>query len=377
MHNLIYWSPCLGNVGTIKSTINSAVSFKKYSKNEFSVKIINACGEWNNNKEFFKKNNVEVVDLAFNYFKYLPQGGYLKSRISYIIIFLISFIPLTIYLKKQKNSFFIAHLITSLPLFLSFFFKKNIKFVLRISGYPRLNFLRFFFWKIIFKKIYLVTCPTTELQKKIINLNFVEINKIKYLPDAIIDISDFLKKKSEKIDLPNNKKFILNVGRLTKQKNQLYLIKEIKEFLNQNKDYDLIIIGEGELKNNLNNEIINLGLEKRIHLLGHLNNPYPYMKLSSAFILSSLWEEVGFVIVESALSNCTIISSNCASGPTEFLLNGEAGYLFENNKIGELSKLIKNINVDNYKKKVLAKKSCLKYTKFRHYIKFKSILNEN
>ena len=223
----------------------------------------------------------------------------------------------------------------------------------------------------------MVTCPTTELQKKIINLNFVEYNKIKYLPDAIINISDFLKKKVEKIDLPNNKKFILNVGRLTKQKNQLYLIKEIKEFLNQNKDYDLIIIGEGELKNKLNNEIINLGLEKRIHLLGHLNNPYPYMKLSSAFILSSLWEEVGFVIVESALSNCTIISSNCPSGPTEFLLNGEAGYLFENNKIGELSKLIKNINIDNYKKKVLAKKNCLKYTKFRHYIKFKSILNEN
>ncbi len=377
MHNLIYWSPCLGNVGTIKSTINSAVSFKKYSKNEFSVKIINACGEWNNDKEFFKKNNVEVVDLAFNYFKYLPQDGYFRSRISYIIIFIISFIPLTIYLKKQKNSFFISHLITSLPLFLSLFFKKNIKFILRISGYPKLNFLRFFFWKIIFKKIHLVTCPTTELQKKIINLNFTEHHKIKYLPDAIIDISDFLKKKSEKIDLPNNKKFILNVGRLTKQKNQLYLIKEINEFLNQNKDYDLIIIGEGELKNNLNDEIINLGLEKRIHLLGHLNNPYPYMKLSSAFILSSLWEEVGFVIVESALSNCTIISSNCPSGPTEFLLNGEAGYLFENNKIGELGKLIKNINVDNFKKKVLAKKSCLKYTKFRHYIKFKSILNEN
>ena len=101
------------------------------------------------------------------------------------------------------------------------------------------------------------------------------------------------------------------------------------------------------------------------------------MKLSSAFILSSLWEEVGFVIVESALSNSVILSSNCPNGPTEFLLNGEAGYLFENNKIGELSKLIKNINVDNYKKKVLAKKNCLKYTKFRHYLKFKSILNEN
>ena len=42
---IIYWSPCLNPVGTIKSTINSAVSLSKYSK-DYEVTIINACGEW-------------------------------------------------------------------------------------------------------------------------------------------------------------------------------------------------------------------------------------------------------------------------------------------------------------------------------------------
>ena len=55
------------------------------------------------------------------------------------------------------------------------------------------------------------------------------------------------------------------------------------------------------------------------------------MKNSKLFILSSLWEEIGFVIVEAASCNVNILSSNCKNGPKEFLLNGKAGYLFENN----------------------------------------------
>ena len=52
------------------------------------------------------------------------------------------------------------------------------------------------------------------------------------------------------------------------------------------------------------------------------------MKNSKAFILSSLWEEVGFVIVEAAICNTFVISSNCRNGPKEFLMDGKAGFLF-------------------------------------------------
>ena len=55
MKKICYWAPCLDNVGTYKAVINSAISISKYSKNSLQVYIINACGEWNSKKFFFKK----------------------------------------------------------------------------------------------------------------------------------------------------------------------------------------------------------------------------------------------------------------------------------------------------------------------------------
>ena len=56
-----------------------------------------------------------------------------------------------------------------------------------------------------------------------------------------------------------------------------------------------------------------------------------YMKNCEIFVLSSLWEEVGFVIVEAAMSNAYVISSDCPNGPKEFLNDGKNGLLFKNN----------------------------------------------
>ena len=51
---IYYWSPCLYKVGTYKSTINSAISLAKYSHKKNKIRVINSCGEWNEQKEFFK-----------------------------------------------------------------------------------------------------------------------------------------------------------------------------------------------------------------------------------------------------------------------------------------------------------------------------------
>ena len=97
---IIYWSPCLNPVGTIKSTINSAVSLSKYSK-DYEVTIINACGEWDKFVKDLENNSVNVIKLNFSYFKFLPKRGYLGSRFSYILIYLFSFFPLLFFLKKK------------------------------------------------------------------------------------------------------------------------------------------------------------------------------------------------------------------------------------------------------------------------------------
>jgi len=378
---IFYWSPCLNPVGTVISTLNSAIALSKYGR-DYDVSIINACGEWDNYKDEIKKNSINLINFKFKYFKCLPKTGFIGSRISYIIIFILSFFPLIFLLKNRKPDFIILHLITSLPLFILNFFKLKTKFILRISGYPRLNLLRKFFWKKVSKKLELTTCPTLGLRSKLLNNNIFETDKIVYLPDAILNYDKFkiIKKKFSIVKGFSDKKVILSVGRLTKQKNFSYLINEFYKFENVNKDYILCIIGEGEERENLEKIIQKLNLTNKVFLIGYRNDIYDCMQNSEIFVLSSLWEEVGFVIVEAAINNLYIISSNCPNGPNEFLNEGKNGLLFNSNTKDELLKCFLEYTKFSEKKifedKVKLKNNALHYTKFRHYIKLKNILNK-
>ena len=86
-YKIIFWSPCLNKVGTLKSSIYSAISLSRYFNNKFEVSIINSCGEWNDYLKIFEKEKIKVIDLGHNYFKYLPKEGFFFSRISYKYLF--------------------------------------------------------------------------------------------------------------------------------------------------------------------------------------------------------------------------------------------------------------------------------------------------
>ena len=113
-----------------------------------------------------------MINLNFYYFKFLPKRGFAASRLSYILIFILLFVPLIILLKRHKPEIIFLHLITSLPLTILKIFKFNTKFILRISGYPKLNFIRKMFWKLVSDKITRITCPTYDLKK---NLEILDI----------------------------------------------------------------------------------------------------------------------------------------------------------------------------------------------------------
>ena len=115
--------------------------------------------------------------------------------------------------------------------------------------------------------------------------------------------------------------------------------------------------------------------------MGFNRNIYLYMKKAKAFILSSLWEDPGFVIIEAALSNLFVISSDCKNGPNEFLLNGKAGLLYSSDKKNKLKESLNFFEKMNHSQvnlmKLRAKKNCFKYTLFRHHIFLKKIFNSN
>ena len=168
-------------------------------------------------------------------------------------------------------------------------------------------------------------------------MNIFPENKLKILYDPILQI------KKIKKELDNNKKFsfydkkyFLNIGRLTKQKTQILLIKAFSEILVNNRNLILLIVGEGEERANLEKYIKSKNLNNNIFLIGHVENVYPYIKKSLAVISSSKWEDPGAVMIEASFCNKNVISSNCPNGPEEFLSYGKSGYLFKNNNQKDL-----------------------------------------
>tara|TARA_Y100000591_G_C21805249_1_gene684461 strand:- start:584 stop:1687 length:1104 start_codon:yes stop_codon:yes gene_type:complete len=363
-------------VGTLYSTINSAISIKNYSKENFEPIIINSCGEWDDHIKIIKEHKIKIISFyKLNFFKYLPKKGIIGSRFSYLVIFFFSFLPLLRLTFKNSNDILIAHLITSLPLSLASIFNTKIKIILRISGYPKLNFIRYWFWKFCSSKISYVTCPTNSTLEKIRSLNLFPQKKIVYLQDAIININNY---KSQITTNKKKEKYILAVGRLTRQKNFLYLLEEFEKFLKINKKYKLIILGDGDQKKNLQKFSELKNIRNSVEFKGQVDNVYDFMKSAEIFVLTSLWEDPGFVIIEAGFCNLFVISSDCPNGPKEFLKNGEAGILFKSNtKSGLLNSLIEFENMskeEKMKKKIKLKKKAKKYSIFHHYKVLKDII---
>ena len=160
---------------------------------------------------------------------------------------------------------------------------------------------------------------------------------------------------------------------MTNQKNQKLLIEFFRNQLRENKSLLLYIIGEGEKKEELKKLIFKYKLEKNIFLLGYQKNIYSYLLRSKAVIISSLWEDPGAVMIEAAFCNIPVISSDCKSGPKEFLMNSQAGYLFENNNINSLKKQFSKFNNEDEnvitQKTLLAKINSKNYSLFNHFKK--------
>ena len=382
---IFYWSPFISKVATVSSVIRSAESILKYSKkkNNINVAIIDAIGEWKNYRKIINPK-IEIINLSKkNISESLPKVGFFKSRLSYALIFALTFFKLLNLINKEKPDYIIAHLLTSLPIFLTLIIKNKTKVIIRISGLPKLNLVRYIFWKLFSKKIYRVTCPTTLTYEYLKKINIFDQNKLFVLRDPVIQLHEFLKKKNEKIeDLKIEKNnLIISIGRLTRQKNLILLIRAFKKILIKYPNYHLLLLGEGEQKKLLTEETKKLKIQERISFLGYQKNVYKYLLNSDCFILTSLWEDPGFVILEAALSNTLVISSNCPNGPNEILSNGQNGFLFQNNNLSDLLNKFdefKNSTEDELnKKKLFAKKQIKMFTQFAHFKSLRNIINLN
>ena len=365
---IYYWSPFLGRIATIRSVVNSMIGLKRNYGKHYKVNLVNCYGEWNSFSSRLKKEKINLLNLQKKINLNIDTHGFLFSRLMYFLTLVISYNKLKNLLIKKQPNYLIVHLLTYIPFIIYLNNNLKTKLILRISGKPKLNLFRSLLWKISNKNISIVFCPTIETMNYLKNKKIFDKKKLRFLPDPVLFEEDIKKLSKEKNDLKlNSRSFFLNIGRLTKQKNHELLINLYKKYEIKEK---LLIIGDGELKSHLVEMIRKLNLEKKIFLLNHRKNIFYYIKKAKAVIVASLWEDPGFVMIESAYLKKLVICSNCPSGPKEFIGKNKGGFLFNSNSLISLKNSIKSFsstNKDNLNKKILyAKKKSKIYTIENH-----------
>ena len=154
----------------------------------------------------------------------------------------------------------------------------------------------------------------------------------------------------------------------------MFLCDAFNKILSKYPKYKLLIAGEGEDYKKLRNYIINKKIEKNIELIGFKKNIFPYLINSKGFILSSLWEDPGFVLIEAAYCRVPIFSSDTKPGPIEIIKNNFNGTIFKNNDIIDFFEKFDLFIKNSKNKKIILEnlKFSKKFTLFDHY----KILND-
>lgn len=157
------------------------------------------------------------------------------------------------------------------------------------------------------------------------------------------------KKIQENIDLNQIKSYdICFVGRLTKQKNPLRFISIIYELSKKYPDIKVVMLGDGELKEQCKNKIKKLSLEKNIIMKGFVENPYKEMIKSKIFCLTSDWEGYGLVVFEALSLGLPVVTTNV--GGISSIINEKCGFFCRENEefINKISTLLENDNYIRY-----------------------------
>jgi N-acetylgalactosamine-N,N'-diacetylbacillosaminyl-diphospho-undecaprenol 4-alpha-N-acetylgalactosaminyltransferase len=160
-----------------------------------------------------------------------------------------------------------------------------------------------------------------------------------------IDIDQISMKVNVKIELDYD--YIISAGSFdTKEKQFDKLILAYSKSILPKMNIALVILGDGVRKEELMQIAKTNNVGDKVFLLGFKKNPYKYFSKAKFFVLSSKYEGMPMVLLESLASGIPVISFDCLTGPKEIIENGYNGLLIENQNIDKLiegiDKMIKN-----------------------------------
>lgn len=194
-----------------------------------------------------------------------------------------------------------------------------------------------------------IICVSNGTKKSVLSLYPQLEDKLQVIYNPI-DKEQIIMNASVPIQISKDKTTIVCVGRLVYQKGYNVLLQAHKELINEGIEHQVIVLGEGNLENELKKQILELNLQESFTLLGYRENPYPYIKAADIYVLPSIFEGFSLSLVEAMVLGKPCIATRCV-GPTE-ILNDEYGLLVEPGEMESLKqsmkKLIENKELQEY-----------------------------
>ena len=166
------------------------------------------------------------------------------------------------------------------------------------------------------------------------------------------------KKERKLIALPfgvnPEKQWITAMGRLIEQKGFDILLTAFAKIAPQYPDWQLLILGEGKLRKQLEKLKNNLGLKDRVIFTGVINNPFSLLARSQFFVMSSRFEGFPMAHGEALACSLPVIATDCPSGPQEIIRDGIDGILVPNEDVEALAEAMEKLITNEAMRKDLA-----------------------
>lgn len=175
----------------------------------------------------------------------------------------------------------------------------------------------------------IVVAVSHAVANDLIRISGLPKNKIKVIYNPV-DVEGILRKVEEGMVhpwfRPKELPVVLGVGRLNPPKSFVDLIRAFA-IVRAQKQCRLVILGEGPERPALVRLARELGVHTDVWIPGFVENPYPYMKHASVFVLPSKFEGMPNVLIEALALGVPVVATNCLGGSEEVLEHGKWGKL--------------------------------------------------
>lgn len=319
--------------------------YKKCEKNKFNLEAIKHIGDitfinpiriyWLVN--YLKKNNIDAMFLAqSSHFKYGSMAGKIAGTKKIIYRRAIA--------KPIKNKFYNR-------LFLKYF----------ISDFMSISEIT--------KEKNLEKVPTDLLADEKIKVIYKGVDKNNY---RNIKIRTNIR---EEFNISPNDILITNIGRLCRQKAQKYLLKAIPEVIKDNKSVKFLIVGDGKKEKELKKLVKNLKIEDKVIFAGFRDDILSILKQVDFMAHTAIYEGgAPWVILEAMMVGVPIVSTEALT-ISEFVIDGETGYIAEDRNPKDIAKNI-NKMINNKNRSQMGKKAAEIARKFYTFEKTISDIEE-